>query len=190
MFVTALYMNKKEIRKKILEVRNNIGLEIKIRKDYKITKNVIDLLKKERHKKILLYASFGSEVDTWRIFNFCLENNIKIAFPKVNKDNLDLYWIEDRNQLFPGFCSILEPRDAEKACLHEIDAIFIPGVAFDKKGFRIGYGKGFYDRLLFSRKSIAIGLAYEEQIVEAIPLEPFDQKVDLIITDERIISCV
>ncbi|MCX8034058.1 MAG: 5-formyltetrahydrofolate cyclo-ligase [Thermodesulfovibrio sp.] len=183
-------MNKKEIRKKILDMRNNIEKEIKKQKDEKITMSFTDLLLKNSIKSVLLYASFGSEVDTWKIFQFCLENSIKTAFPKVSSNHLELFWINSKEQLSHGYKSILEPYEGIKASIDEIEVMVVPGIAFDSRCFRIGYGGGFYDRVLSNRKGLAIGLAYEEQMINQIPIDPFDEKVDLIITDERMISCV
>ncbi|WP_338065305.1 5-formyltetrahydrofolate cyclo-ligase [Thermodesulfovibrio yellowstonii] len=184
------FMNKKNIREKMLQIRNNIKKEVKNQKDEKITETFIGLLLKNNIKSVLLYASFGSEVDTWRIFQFCLENSIKTAFPKVMGTQLELYWVKDKEELFPGYKSIFEPKNGLKAFIEEIDVIAVPGIAFDYKCFRIGYGGGYYDRVLENKKGVAVGLAYEEQIIDEIPIEPHDKRLDLIITDERMISCV
>ncbi|MCS7164137.1 MAG: 5-formyltetrahydrofolate cyclo-ligase [Thermodesulfovibrio sp.] len=182
-------MNKGEIRKKMLEVRNNIQREIKNQKDERIARAFINLISENKIQSVLLYASFGSEVDTWRIFHFCSKNSIKTAFPKVSANKLEVCWVNDIKELSPGYRSILEPKSCNKASLEDIEVIIVPGVAFDKKCFRLGYGGGFYDRLLLFKKGLAIGLSYEEQILDEIPKESHDKKLDLIITDERMISC-
>ncbi|GAB5046738.1 5-formyltetrahydrofolate cyclo-ligase [Thermodesulfovibrio sp. TK110] len=181
---------KKEIRKKMLELRNKIEPELKTRKDEKIALKFINFLREKHVKSVLLYASFGSEVDTWRIFDYCRKLSIKTAFPKVKGKNLEIYWIKERSQLAKGYKSILEPCNAQKAQLEDIEVIAVPGLAFDKNCFRIGYGGGFYDKLLCRKKGIAAGLAYEEQILDKLPVESHDVKLDLIITDERVINCV
>lgn len=183
---------KKEMRKKMLKLRNEIEPFIKNQKDQKIMLNFVNFLKSRKIRTVLLYASYGSEVDTWKIFYFCQENSIKTAFPKVLEKvkALELYWVNNLEQLSPGYKSILEPERGTKAYIEEIEVIVVPGIAFDINCYRIGYGGGFYDRLLLYKKGLAIGLAYEEQIVDRIPTESFDKRVDLIITDERMISCV
>ncbi|MCS7215322.1 MAG: 5-formyltetrahydrofolate cyclo-ligase [Thermodesulfovibrio sp.] len=183
-------MNKKDIRKKMLDIRNKINENLRKQKNEKISETFIDFVLKNKFKSVLLYASFGSEVDTWQIFHLCLENSIKTAFPKVSGFQLQLYWIEKRDQFSQGYKNILEPKNGKKASVEDIEIIVVPGVAFDKRCYRIGYGGGFYDRLLSLRKGKAIGLAYEEQILEQIPTESHDIRMDMIITDERIISCV
>lgn len=174
----------------MLSLRNSLEKSKREEKSKIITEKVVELLLSREIRSLLLYASYGSEVETWEIFNFCQRNSIRTAFPKVSGNQIELYWVDDLSQLSPGFHSILEPINRESAKLAEMDLILVPGIAFDIRGFRIGYGGGFYDRLLKERGSFALGLAYDEQIVEEIPVESFDQRVDLIITDRRSISCV
>ncbi|WP_028844495.1 5-formyltetrahydrofolate cyclo-ligase [Thermodesulfovibrio thiophilus] len=185
-------MTKQEIRSRMLERRKNIDEQIKKQKNLKIASSFIHFLETNSIKSILLYASFGSEVDTWMIFQYCINKSIKTAFPKVNKksNRLELFWVDKIEELTPGYKLILEPSTSKRALIENIDVIAVPGVAFDKQCFRIGYGGGFYDRLLLHKKGFAIGLAYEEQIVDKLPVLAHDKRVDLIITDERVISCV
>ncbi len=183
---------KKEIRKKMLKLRNEMEQIVRDQKDKKITLKFIKFLRSKEIKSVLLYASYRSEVDTKKIFYFCQQHSIKTAFPKVVKrvKALELYWVNNLEQLSSGYKSILEPHSGTKASIEEIEVIVVPGIAFDINCYRIGYGGGFYDRLLLYKKGLAIGLAYEEQIIDQIPVEPFDKRVDLIITDERMITCV
>jgi len=183
---------KKELRKKMMVIRDSIDENIRRKKDEKITSKLKELLIKKNINSILLYASYKSEVDTWRIFEFCKHNNIKTAFPKVNvkEHKLEIYWVESIEDFSIGFNSIPEPKIKTKAELNDIDLILVPAVAFDESCNRIGYGGGYYDRLLPMRNGDCIGLAYEEQIIDTLPVELHDIKVDLIITDKRVISCV
>ena len=183
---------KKELRKKMMIIRDSIDENIRRKKDEKITSKIKELLLKKKIESILLYASYRTEVDTWRIFEFCKHNKIKTAFPKVNikEHKLELYWVESIEDFSIGFKSIPEPKIKTKAKLNDIDLILVPGVAFDESCYRIGYGGGYYDRLLPMRYGDCIGLAYEEQIIDNLPVEFHDTKVDLIITDTREISCV
>jgi len=183
---------KGELRKKMIEIRNNIEINKKKQKDEKIAMKFLEFLEKNSFKSVLLYASFGSEVDTWRIFERCKKLSIKTAFPKVNemKKALDLYWVESLKELSKGYKSILEPKTEKKAYLNDIEVILVPGLAFDKNCFRLGYGGGYYDKLLSEKTGLAVGLAYEEQIISELPIEKHDKKLDFIITDERVISCV
>lgn len=185
-------MTKKEIRKQMLQIRENIPEPEKKIKNKKITQLFIRFLQEKKVSSVLLYASFGSEVETWQIFKYCVEHSIKTAYPKVNREKkeLELYWVNSFDELKPGYKSILEPTFCKRASIQDIGIIAVPGVAFDEQCFRVGYGGGFYDKLLLQKKGLSIGLAFEEQIVECLPKESHDQKVDLIITDRRVINCV
>jgi len=81
--------------------------------------------------------------------------------------------------------------DERRVGITEVDAVIIPGAAFDERGNRIGYGGGYYDRLLagLQKSVVVIAPAYEEQIVEAVPTDEHDKKVNVIVTDRRVIRC-
>jgi len=100
--------------------------------------------------------------------------------------------LTDWNHLSIGAYGILEPARSQIVPIepNTIDLVIIPGIGFDKTGNRMGHGKGYYDRFLpLAKKAIRIGLCFEFQIKDQIPTEPSDQKVDYIITEERIITC-
>jgi 5-formyltetrahydrofolate cyclo-ligase len=115
------------------------------------------------------------------------------VLPRVDKDRnrLELYEIKGMTELKGGYMGIPEPSLTKDRLMdvNDIDAMIIPGVGFDLSGNRLGYGGGYYDILLakLTKRIPLIALAYEEQIVESIPPEPYDRKVTIIITDKRII---
>ncbi len=187
--------NKKTIRQEILLKRDAIPENIKEEKDTAITQRIIRLPEFTNAKTILFYASFRSEVDTIEMIKISLSHGKQIILPRVDKENkkLLLYKIKDINELAQGYMGILEPSVSEGKLtgLNDIDLIIIPGAAFDVSGSRLGYGAGFYDRLLagMKKKIPIIAPAYEEQIVDDIPSGPHDVKVTKIITDRRVIDC-
>lgn len=142
----------------------------------------------KKAKYILVYISTNDEVNTHEFVKDCLERGNKVFVPKVEKEGLEIYSIKDWNKLKPGNFGILEPFEIpDKTHPSEMDLILVPGLAFDKKGHRVGYGGGFYDKLLKLTKGIKIGLAFEEQIVDKIPAEEHDVALDLIVTDKQTI---
>ncbi|MBI5213871.1 MAG: 5-formyltetrahydrofolate cyclo-ligase [Nitrospirae bacterium] len=184
---------KNLIRKEVLSRRDSIIAETKRLNDLKIKEKVLALPEFGAAHKILLYASFRSEVDTLDLLKYCLNSGKVIALPKVDNDNgrLTLYRMEDMNEVVAGYMGIPEPQvhEGRRMPVEEMDLIIVPGVAFDWHCNRLGYGKGFYDKLLARGAKAKVALAYEEQIVEHIPSEPYDIKMDKIITDKRIIDC-
>jgi len=185
--------DKASIRKIVLSRRNALSVEIRKVKDLKIKEKILALPEFRAAHKILLYASFRSEVDTLDLLKYCVDYGKIIVLPKVDRDNdeLALYRIEDMNEVVAGYMGIPEPQvhEGRRMPVEEMDLIIVPGVAFDGHCNRLGYGKGFYDKLLTRGAKAKIAIAYEEQIVEYIPSEPYDIKMDKIITDKRIIEC-
>ena len=186
-------MDKAAIRREALSRRDSIGHDLKKAKDERIMGRVLGLPEFEAARTVLLYVSFKSEVDTIPLIRHCLENGKRVVLPKVDREENELLLFEIKNmeELAPGCFGIPEPsvgRD-RKAEVHDMDLVIVPGVAFDERRNRLGYGKGFYDNLLKSKRSPAIALSYEDQIVPALPAESHDVRMDKVVTDKRIINC-
>lgn len=183
-------MDKRKIRKEVLKQRDSITQEDKKAKDDSIKNILINLPEFEKANSILFYASYKSEVDTFVLMNYCISANKAVSLPKVNKESseLEIYKIKDLSELGAGYQNIPEPLlSKDRIMLKDIDLIIVPGVAFDEQCNRLGYGKGCYDKMLNEKSSPAIALAYEEQIVNSVPAESHDIKMDKIITDKRVI---
>lgn len=187
---------KKTIRQEVLRRRDAISKNVKKEKDIVIMQRISQLPEFINAKTIFFYTSFRSEVDTIDMIKVSLNTGKLIVLPKVDKENnrLKLYEIKNMNELARGYMWILEPFVSEDRLrdLDDIDLIIIPGAAFDIYGNRLGYGAGFYDMLLskMEKKIPIVAPAYEEQIVEKIPAEPHDIKVDKIVTDKKVIDCI
>lgn len=175
--------SKTEIRAKIKKIRQKLSLVEKKDLDKAIIEKIKSNSLVNKAGTILAYMSHKNEVD---LIDFINENISKkhIILPRVNKNTLDLYIIETLDDLEEGTYGIMEPKTTCKTIKPEdIDLAFIPGVAFDANGHRIGYGKGYYDQLNKSLKCKKIGLAYNFQIVDEIPFESHDVPVDFIISN-------
>lgn len=187
---------KRTIRRETLQKRDSIAKDLKAEKDISILQRIIMLPEFSDAKTILFYASFRSEADTMDMIKLSLHLGKLAVLPRVCKKEhiLKLYEIKNMDELARGYMWILEPSvdEARLRKLSDIDLVIIPGAAFDTQGNRLGYGAAYYDKLLatLERKIPIIAPAYEEQVVEKIPAEPHDIKVDKIITDKRVIECV
>ena len=188
-------MEKKLVRKEILNMRNNMSNEKRILKDKLIYNLFInsDLYKKA--KDIFIYVSFGSEVNTHEIIKKAIIDKKNIYVPKIDmkKKEMIAVKIHSITELNVNNYGILEPINVDKDKIaNDFDIIVMPGVAFDENGNRIGYGGGYYDKYLekniFKAKKVA--LAYEEQILERIESDFHDIKVDFIINTKKIIKKV
>lgn len=137
----------------------------------------------------MFFASFRSEVDTIPMIRRALGDGKRVILPKVNGDKLELFEIRNfDSDVSPGAWGISEPCGSAPVKLDELDVIIVPGAAFDEQGNRLGYGAGFYDKLLSAFTKPTVALAFEEQIVSKVPADPHDVPVRKIVTEKRIIE--
>ncbi len=118
-----------------------------------------------------------------------LADGKRVVLPKVKGKELELFEILDvERDIAPGAWGIPEPRETRTARVEDIDLILVPGAAFDEQGNRIGYGAGFYDKLLPFYKGRTVALAFELQMVSAVPAASHDVPIQKIITEKRVID--
>ena len=181
---------KEQIRKRIIQVRNQMVSEDVLQKSSLIAQKVIKTPEYEEADNVLLYADYRHEVMTREIFEDAVLRKKKVFFPKSNEDGtMEFYQVVSVKQLESGYKGIKEPVVDEHYLYRfkcsEDTLIIVPGVAFDAKGYRVGYGKGFYDRFLKDKRQMTvIGLCFSNQVVEEIPHDEHDIKMDKIITEE------
>ncbi len=154
----------------------------------KIFENLVSLQEYRNCWNLMTYVSFDREPDTIRIMNDALGKAKTVCVPLVEwKKNsmlpVQIFSIDDID--FSG--KIPQPLNQSVIDAGEIDLVIVPGIAFDTSCNRLGRGKGFYDRFLPDCNAIKIGLAFEFQILEEIPLSPNDIPVDFVVTETRII---
>jgi len=187
-------LDKAQIRKELLSKRDNIPPVVRGVKNRMVLERMLSLDEFRNAGTIFFFASFRTEVDTTEMIKSSLESGKCALLPKVDKERheLQLYEIRDFGELAPGYMGIPEPPVSEnQMSINDADIVIIPGAGFDASGNRIGYGGGYYDRLLSGlQKDIpVIAPAYEEQVVDSIPSEPHDIRVQMIVTDRRVIRC-
>ncbi len=184
---------KKDIRSKIIKRRSSQTKSSSVSKSSKIFSKLLSLEVLKPNMNVLVYMDFRNEVITSEINEYILNNNIRLLLPKVNFETklLEIYVIDLLSSLEKSSYNILEPTSSHKQIEYEdIDLILAPGVAFDDKCFRLGYGGGYYDKLLSNKRDDVkvIALAYELQIIDSVPIEEHDYQMDYIITEERVIK--
>ena len=135
---------------------------------------------------ILMYHSLPDELQTVKFLRKWRDRK-RFFLPRVNGVNLDLLPYEE-SRLELGSFHIEEPTGDDCADVDDIELMIIPAVAFDRKGNRLGRGKGFYDRLLATTKATKIGVGYEFQLFDSIPSEPHDVAMDMVITQKTLIK--
>ncbi|MCX7957233.1 MAG: 5-formyltetrahydrofolate cyclo-ligase [Endomicrobia bacterium] len=178
---------KKNLREKILQVRESLSnLEVE-NKSRAITTKIIKFENFKKAKNIAIYYPFRNEVNVLYIMDFFSECK-KFFFPVVDTRFKDLKFVEFTGKFEKNIYGIYEPVDGKEILFEELDLIIVPGVAFDKMCNRLGYGGGYYDKLLRKIKSTKCGVCYDIQIVEAIPVETKDEKVDYVISENYFIE--
>lgn len=131
------------------------------------------------------YLSYNEEVRTLPILRRALEDGKRVAVPKVFGDTMRFLWLDDLSAIAPGYCGIPEPVSDEPEADDETALVFMPGLAFDPQGHRLGYGGGFYDRFLAGQpQHPTIALCYGFQMRESLETDAHDIPVDVVLWDD------
>ncbi|WP_020676676.1 5-formyltetrahydrofolate cyclo-ligase [Geopsychrobacter electrodiphilus] len=146
-----------------------------------------------RQARVLaLYSPIRNEVATALLHKAALSAGKKVCYPRVNGDQLSYYEIHSLEDLGIGNFGVCEPAPLEGRVVDpvEIELLLVPGVAFDQRGYRLGYGRGYFDRFLSSNRflGLSVGFCFHFQLVETLPVEEHDQGVALLVTNNGIYS--
>ncbi len=143
----------------------------------------------QQASSVLFYAPLGMELDVWPLLQLASESGKIVALPQFERgrNGYTACRIKDLHQeIQAGRYGIREPiPGCAQIPLNRLDFVLVPGVAFDLHGRRLGRGKGYYDQLLAAVRGKTCGVAFDEQIVEAVPVEPHDSDVNCILTPTR-----
>lgn len=177
---------KERIRVEMKKLRMNIDLGLVQKKSEAIYEKLVnsDLYKKS--SLIMSYKNFKNEVDTAKINSKILFDNKELILPRVENNNIVPVMINEKTYYKKSKFGINEPMGNNYK--QKIDLVIVPGVAFDIKGHRIGFGGGYYDRFLKNNNAAKCAICYEFQIVKEIKKDEFDVDMDFIITEDRIIE--
>ena len=183
---------KRSLRKKMIEWRSSLSAEEAQGKSELIAAAVRALPEYKDARTILFYVSAKpNEVDTHPLLREALSKGVKTLVPVTDFDRNELIISElkDMSELVTARFGLLEPpRDSVRpVAAREADVIIVPGVAFDTGRRRLGFGGGYYDRLLADADAVSIALGYEGQIVERVPAGSKDKLVDVIVTERRVL---
>ena len=179
-------MTKKDLRNKYRAIRGEILLREE--KTCAIEKKLFSNKLFRNCTDVFLYCSSGSEVSTTQIGKTALSLGKKVAYPKCTDSdgNMEFYYVNSADELREGMYGIYEPVpcDKSKATPSAESLVIVPALAFDENGYRLGYGKGYYDRYLALYSCKTLGIAFNECLCGALPHGAHDYKVDCIITDK------
>ena len=185
--VTDIRPIKTELRQKYRSLRQSMPQEIKNQKDEAIAKQVRRLWQYQRNNVLLIYVSTPIEVDTFRIIRQALEDGKRVAVPRCVPDtrNMEFYYIDSTDELSPGMFGVLEPAVNSERLYKEGDGglCIVPAFSYDWRGYRLGYGKGYYDRFLSRFEGNMVGVCYSECVQRSLPHGRFDRPVELLVTE-------
>lgn len=184
---------KEELRRSFLKRRDELSINELQKRSSSIHNRLLQDKDYREGKTILFYVSFKSEVLTIPLLKMAFwDKRVIVPITHREKKILILSHLKDLCELKESTYGIKEPRPEfiRPFPYHGVDLVLVPGVVFDKRGYRIGYGGGYYDRLLVELKPVVkrIGLAFEIQLVEELSPQVHDKPVHKIITEERTIS--
>jgi 5-formyltetrahydrofolate cyclo-ligase len=186
---------KAALRRALLSARDALSADARASLDRRISERLLALSPLQTARAVLGYLSFGSEFDTQAVLAHLLGRRARVALPRVNRQSkrLELYFVNDlRTDTAPGVWGIREPDPARcvAADLYAIELVLAPGVAFTSRGERLGYGGGFYDKLLggWHPRPTVIAAAYDAQLVDALPTNDDDVPVDVVVTESALFT--
>jgi 5-formyltetrahydrofolate cyclo-ligase len=189
-------VEKEQFRRYILRLRDRQSTRDIEQKSMEIMDQVLHLNEYVRSRGIACYVSKDSEVDTRRLIRKALDGHKRVLVPVVKKGEIDLFFSEIKDlgkELAPGSFDIPEPRPEylRPESLDAVDVLFVPGIVWDKEGYRLGWGRGYFDRVLkaLPEHVRSIGLSFNLQLVNRVPRDQFDLPVNTVVTESRVVRC-
>ncbi|WP_333784491.1 5-formyltetrahydrofolate cyclo-ligase [Thermocrinis sp.] len=179
-------LSKKELRNRIRSIRRSLSADQHQALSQKILEHIKTSGILNNAELILAFCPFDGEPDISPILDEILRSGKDLVLPKVVGDGLKLCKVRFTDTLSMGSFCILEPAECEEVDPEKVELALVPGVAFDRRGCRLGMGKGYYDRILGKVRGLKVGVAFSFQVFEEIPCDPWDQKVDAILTEKGI----
>jgi 5-formyltetrahydrofolate cyclo-ligase len=182
---------KRALRREVLAARDAMPEEERRAHGRAIADRVLGLPELGGARTVMAFWSFGSEVDTAPLLEALGERDLAVALPRIEGTEVVPVAYRPGDEVRQTSFGAFEPAGGRVLSPVEIDLVLVPGVAFDRRGGRVGYGGGFYDRLLpHLRPGIpAIAIAFGLQVVDEVPAGGVDRGVDAIVTEREVIRC-
>ncbi|HZY46400.1 MAG TPA: 5-formyltetrahydrofolate cyclo-ligase [Candidatus Bathyarchaeia archaeon] len=189
-------VEKEQVRRYILRLRDRQSLRDIEMRSQEILEQVLLLHEYVRARGIACYVNKDSEVDTRPLIRRALDSNKRVLIPVVKRGDIDLIFSELKDlgkELAPGSFNIPEPKPEylRPQTLDAVDVLFVPGIVWDKEGYRLGWGRGYFDRVLRTLPGHvrSIGLSFNIQLVNHVPRDQFDLPVNTVVTESRVLRC-
>ncbi len=177
---------KNRLREQCKAARRKMTAQQKQDKDIRLFRRLISLERYRRAKMVITFVSTPIEVDTHNLILYALTEGKQVVVPRCVPGTrlMDFCLIRSFDDLEPGTFSVLEPKQScEVLTRFDNSLCVVPGLAFDMHGFRLGYGKGYYDRFLNAYHGYTVGICYNSCLYPSLPHGRFDCAVDLLVTE-------
>ncbi len=186
--MNSIHTQKTELRAQLKQLRREIPDPARQQKNLAIQQNLLSLAEIQTAKSIFCFISYGTEVNTHGIIDQLLANGKRLAVPKImDSGQMIAVHFQGWEELEPGQLGILTPHTSV-AMVERFDITITPGLGFSEKGERLGFGRAYYDKWFqLNESGMKVALAYEPQILADLPTDDHDIKVDMIITEDRLI---
>ena len=183
---------KKKLRAQTKEMRRSMSPVLKQSLDRKIKNKLLNLWAVREAEVVLCYVSTDIEVDTKELINALFQMGKRVAVPRCEggKSEMNFYFIDSLSQLSPGSFGVEEPASIRENLVTDTQnsVCIVPAFMFDRNGYRLGYGKGYYDRYLSGYEGMSVGICYTENLQQKLYHGKYDRSVDLVVTDKEIIT--
>lgn len=185
---------KDRIRRAVLARRRSLPPAHGLMAARSAAANLMGLPEVRRAQNVMVYLTYKSELSTEFVIHALRAAGKTLYAPRIDQDTSLLLpaYLPPEAELRPGPYDVPEPVGTECVDPRRLDAVIVPGVAFDLSGRRLGFGKGYYDRFLaaLGGSAVKVGLAYDLQLVPEVPAGPDDVPVDIVVTESRVVRVV
>jgi 5-formyltetrahydrofolate cyclo-ligase len=181
---------KAELRARMRALRSAVPLEERLRLARAVEERLFALPDVRAAHTVLLFYSFGSEVETSAMADRVHAERKRLLLPYLEEERMEAGEVLPEDELIPSTYGPREPARRVAVDPAEVDLVIAPGLAFDREGYRLGYGGGHYDRYLhrMGSRAVRIGIGFAGQVVERVPREAGDERLDLIVTDAGVVD--
>jgi 5-formyltetrahydrofolate cyclo-ligase len=181
-------MPKDAIRSRLLEQRRQLTAERHRADSLAVQQQLLLAAEFVAARRIALYSPIQKEVATDLLRSVAFASGKELAYPRVRAEQLEFVAVRPNDELVRGAFGVAEPAGSRLVPLSDIDLLVVPGVAFDRRGHRLGYGKGYYDRALAggAGRPLTVGLGFVFQQVDLLPNQKHDVQLQLLVTEHGI----
>jgi 5-formyltetrahydrofolate cyclo-ligase len=197
----SLREEKRALRRAMAEQRDALAPALRAALAARAAEVFLEMPEARQARTVAGFVSTRSEIDTQPLLDSLRQRGIDVVLPRVSTGllppRLRFHRADNRSDLVFGIFGLLEPRpEAPEVAAHDIDLFMVPGLAFDRRGTRVGYGGGYYDELAAyvrahpdATAARFVGVAFDFQLLDACPTGEWDVPLDSVVTDERVVRC-